>query len=104
MSDTDPIYPGSIVRITNGDGFKAKPSGDLFDPEVLTLTVKPPTGDVVDLSDDVHPTAEDSVGTFYADWEAGDYEGLVWFHWDGDDVVNEGHFIIARRHVPAVPA
>ena len=82
------IDVGEIVRITTGEGFKTKPAGTLFDPTVVELTVRTPSGTVTDESVNV---VNDSTGIYHADVTV-DEAGWWWFHWDGDSVIEEGTF------------
>jgi len=93
---SDRIDVGDIVRITNGDGFKLKPSGELFDPSLVELTLRTPDGDSVDLTADIQT---DSEGLYYADYTA-EQEGVHWFRWEGDSVVEQALFVVINRRVP----
>lgn len=95
---SDLIYPGEIVRITNGDGFERKPETDpptLFDPASVVLTVRSPSGDVTT------PTpSKDSTGVYHADITV-DESGRWAYRWSGDSVENESYFDVERSSVTA---
>jgi hypothetical protein len=97
MSSTDHIDVGEVVRITNGDGFKTKPAGTLFDPVDVELTLRTPSGTTVDLTDDVQTS---STGLYYADYTP-DESGIHWYRWNGDSVIEQNRFVVVDRMVPA---
>lgn len=98
---SDLIYPGEIVRITNGDGFQRKPDLTLFDPVDVTLTVRSPSGVV---TEGAYPTgtdfnvAKDTTGKYHADITV-DESGRWTYQWAGDAVINEGAFRVWRSRV-----
>lgn len=95
---SDLIYPGEIVRITNGDGFERKPETDpptLFDPASVVLTVRSPSGVVT-----TPAPSKDSTGVYHADITV-DESGRWWYEWNGDSIINEGSFPVTPRKVTA---
>lgn len=93
---SDLIDVGEIVRVTNGDGFQLKPAMTLFDPSVVTLTVKSPSGSVTLYEEDV--LQNDSVGLWHYDLTA-DEAGRWHFKWDGDQVIEQGYFYVVKDEV-----
>jgi hypothetical protein len=100
----DPIYPGSVVRVTNAPGFK-NAAGVLTDPTLVKLRWRRHGESETEWLVTAGQVIKDSVGLYHADITVAE-PGLHYFRWEGTGAVvaaAEGTFSAQSSFVVGTP-